>query len=81
MKFKIKTEILIYDEVDLTILDKTITPENSTMPKNSGTVTSRIHDNTFQTIIEGEMTIGRLIFTLDDIIKTSILAKNISNQT
>ncbi|MCE7736819.1 MAG: hypothetical protein GPJ54_18190 [Candidatus Heimdallarchaeota archaeon] len=81
MKFKIKAEIIIFEEVDLTILDKTISPENSSMPENSGIVTSKIQDNKFKTTIEGEMTIGRLIFTLDDIIKTSILAKNISDQT
>lgn len=81
MKFKIKTEISISDEVDLIILDNAISPENSSMPDDSGVVSSKIIDNVFQTTIEGEMTIGRLIYTLDDILKTSILAKNVSNQT
>ena len=57
MKFRIKTTISIYAEVDLTILDKAIAPENPTMPAESGTVTSEINANKFQTIIEGEMTI------------------------
>lgn len=77
MKFEIKAVISIQNEVDLTILDHTISPENVTMPVESGTVRSRIQDGKFITEINGNMPIGRLINTIDDIVKTAILAKKI----
>ena len=77
MNLPVKAVIQIYDEVDVQILNTTISPENVTMPKESGTVTSTIIDNVFVTDIVGTMTIGRLINTMDDVIKTAILAKNI----
>ena len=77
MNLPIKAVIEIYNEIDVDILAKTISPENITMPKESGIVTSSTIDNTFISKIEGNMSIGRLINTMDDIIKTAILTKNI----
>lgn len=79
MNLDIKAKIIIYDEIDVQILKNAISPENITMPKESGTVISSIVSNSFVTEIEGKMSIGRLINTMDDIVKTAILAKNIVN--
>ncbi|OLS29164.1 MAG: hypothetical protein HeimC2_01550 [Candidatus Heimdallarchaeota archaeon LC_2] len=77
MNLDIRAVIKIYDEIDVHILNSTISPENATMPKESGFVKSSIIDNVFVSTIEGNMSIGRLINTMDDIIKTAILSKNI----
>ncbi len=77
MNLEVLAKINIYDEIDVQILKNAISPENITMPKESGTVISSIIGNSFVTEIKGKMSIGRLINTMDDIIKTAILAKNI----
>ncbi|MHA2097266.1 MAG: hypothetical protein ACW99A_01160 [Candidatus Kariarchaeaceae archaeon] len=81
MKYNVNAIISIHEEVDLEILDHSISPENTTMPTESGKVISKIFDGKFVTEINGTMSIGRLIHTLDDIIKTAILAKNVANNS
>jgi hypothetical protein len=81
MKYEIYAKITIHGEVDPDILDHTISPENQTMPTESGKVISNIIDEKFITEVKGTMNIGRLIYTLDDIIKTAILAKNVAQNS
>ena len=59
------------------ILRVAIAPENKTMP--SGTVDTVVEDKKVVTTIEGEMSVGRLMNTIDDVIKTAILADNVDN--
>ena len=66
-------------EVATDILEVAISPENITMPE--GVVETFVENDKVITTIKGEMGIGRLINTMDDIIKTAILAKEVSGTT
>ena len=57
---------------DSDLLELVLTPENSSFP--SGTIVSHKSDGRLITTISGRIGIGRVKFTIDDILKTSILA-------
>ncbi len=78
MKYKIYAKITLRSEVDPKILELAIAPENKTMP--DGNVITVVNKASVDTIISGEMSIGRLMNTVDDILKTAILAKNVDNE-
>ncbi len=78
-KLKFSVIIEMQGEVAPDILKVAISPENITMPE--GVVRTYIENDTVITTIEGEMGIGRLINTMDDIIKTAILSKEVSQST
>ncbi len=78
MKYKIYAKITLRSEVDPKILEFAIAPENKTMP--DGNVITVVNKASVDTIISGEMSIGRLMNTVDDILKTAILAKNVDNE-
>ncbi|MCY3411481.1 MAG: hypothetical protein INQ03_07620 [Candidatus Heimdallarchaeota archaeon] len=79
MKYKIKAEINLEEPDLVEILLQAIEPENSTMPE--GTVSSKIDGDKVVSIIEGTMSIGRLMNTIDDIVNTALLTKNLSDTT
>ena len=79
MKLKIEATITLNEDIDPNTLLLAISPENATMPE--GLVHTKIVEKEVITTISGHMTIGRLIYTLDDILKTAILAKNVSDTT
>lgn len=76
MKYSVNVKITLEGEIDPKILLAAISPENATMPE--GKIYSKIVGNGVETVLSGNLTIGRLMNTIDDVIKTAILAKNVS---
>lgn len=79
MMYKISAIIILAGEIDLKTLYFAISPENDTI--TDGTISTRIDKNTVVTELKGKMSIGRMINTIDDVLKTAILANNIYNAT
>ncbi|MHA2248733.1 MAG: KEOPS complex subunit Pcc1 [Candidatus Kariarchaeaceae archaeon] len=79
MKLNIEATICLSEDIDPNTLLLAISPENETMP--DGLVRTKIVEKKVITTVSGYMTIGRLIYTIDDILKTAILAKNVSETT
>lgn len=61
------------------VLYHAINPENSTMKE--GKVVSSMDDNGVTTVISGRLTIGTLMNTIDDILKTAILTQSVEAST
>ncbi|MHA2169779.1 MAG: hypothetical protein ACXAB7_07800 [Candidatus Kariarchaeaceae archaeon] len=76
MKYLVNVSIKLEGDIEPEILHLAISPENVTMP--SGTISSILIENGVSTEIVGVMEIGRLIYTIDDILKAAILANSVS---
>ncbi len=79
LKFQISATITLSGQIDPKVLNATITPENITMP--TGEIRTEIINNTIKFTIVGNMSIGRLIYTIDDILNTAILTRNVYQTT
>lgn len=75
-EYDIIAKITIKNEKNPEIIKIAIAPENSTMP--SGSIKTEVIDKEIITKITGKMSIGRLNYTIDDILKAAILANNVS---
>ncbi|RMG40084.1 MAG: hypothetical protein D6732_03430 [Methanobacteriota archaeon] len=73
-EFKCRAEINLRG--DPKTLDIAISPENATMPGNA-TCTTIIEKEGIKVEIKGKMTLGRLKYTVDDVLKAAALAQNI----
>jgi hypothetical protein len=78
MKFEISATINLEHEHPRELL-AVIEPENKTM--KDGTVVSRIENRYVSSVIKGQMSIGTLLHTLDDLIKTAIIFNGVSEST
>jgi hypothetical protein len=76
MKYSVNASIKLKSVIEAEVLHLAISPENITMP--SGTISSTLIENGVLTEIVGMMGIGRLIYTIDDILKAAILASSVS---
>ncbi len=74
----VKAEIKL-DTSDLNMMYLAISPENKTI--STGEIKTYIDNNQVITTIEGDFNIGTVINTIDDILKTAILAENVSKIT
>ena len=76
MKYSVNVSIKLAGDIEPEILLLAISPENISMP--SGDISSTMIENGVSTEIMGMMGIGRLIYTIDDILKAAILANSVS---
>ncbi len=67
---------VIHVKGDPRTLDVAISPENATMPGDA-TCTTSIKKEGVEVEITGKMTLGRLKYTVDDVLKAASLAINI----
>lgn len=75
-EYNVDVNIVLDDDIEPKILFASINPENKTMPV--GKVQTEINGNKVITHITGKMGIGRMMNTIDDVIKTAILAKKVA---
>ena len=75
MSLEVSAKIILMGG-NMEVLVAAISPENKTMPE--GMITTEGKDNKVITKIHGEMTLGTLINTIDDVINTGILASRVA---
>ncbi|MDH5402369.1 MAG: KEOPS complex subunit Pcc1 [Candidatus Heimdallarchaeota archaeon] len=76
MKFKVSANIKLHDPDNIKDIEAALLPENKTM--ENGEIKTYCTGEFVVTELEGNMKIGTLINTLDDIIRTSILVQKVS---
>ena len=76
-KYEISIVLTLEDRENKYAILVSLKPENSTMPE--GSVDSEIIKGKIVTNINGKMSIGRAMNTLDDVLNTAILSQKIAS--
>lgn len=79
MKFKINATVRLDANMKPDHLKQIIEPENTTVSET--TINTSTRENKVITSINGTMSVGSLLRTIDDILQTASLADNVADTT